>query len=160
MKHLPLPALAASFLIGTACFATNALAQNVMETISQNPNLSTAAKLIKDAGLADTLSAPGPMTVFAPDNAAFGAVPAAQLAELSANKELLKSVLSYHVVPVSITTANAPNGMQKTATGQSISLYKSGTFLTVESALVTQADVKASNGVVQVIDAVLIPPKK
>lgn len=160
MKHRAISKLATSVLLVTAGWASNAMAENVMETISRNPNLSTATKLIREAGLSDTLSGTGPVTVFVPNNAAFSAVPAAQLAGLASNKELLKTVLSYHVVLASLTTDKVANGMQKTATGKSISLYKSGTFLTVEGAVVTQADVKASNGVVQVIDTVLMPPKK
>ena len=102
----------------------------------------------------------GPVTVFAPSNAAFSAIPAGKLAELAGNKDMLKSVLSYHVVAANLTSESINNGLQKTATGDSISLYKAGTFLTVESAVVTQADLKASNGVVQIIDTVLMPPKK
>lgn len=159
MKHRSLLNLAASALVIVAGWANSAQAETVMETISRNPNLTTAAKLIQDAGLADSLGGVGPVTVFAPSNAAFSAIPAGKLAELG-NKDMLKSVLSYHVVATNLTSDSINNGPQKTATGDSISLYKAGTFLTVESAVVTQADLKASNGVVQVIDTVLMPPKK
>lgn len=160
MKQRTLLNFIVSVLAMAAGFANSVQAQTVMEAIAQSPNLTTAAKLFRDAGLADSLSGTGPVTVFVPNDAAFGAIPAAQLAELTGNKEMLKTVLSYHIVPVSITTETVTNGAQKTATGDSVSLYKSGAFLTVESAVVTQADVKASNGMVQVIDTVLIPPKK
>ena len=160
MKHRALSKLAASVLVLAASWANSAMAENVMEAISRNPKLTTAAKLIRDAGLADTLSGSGPVTIFVPNNAAFSAVPVAQLAALTSNKEMLKTVLSYHVVLASVTTDNIVNGTQKTATGDNVSLYKSGTFLTVESSVVTQADIKASNGVVQIIDTVLIPPVK
>ena len=82
------------------------------------------------------------------------------MAELVGNKDTLKSVLNFHVVAANLPSDSINNGQQKTATGDSISLYKAGTFLTVDSAVVTQADLKASNGVVQVIDTVLMPPKK
>jgi uncharacterized surface protein with fasciclin (FAS1) repeats len=160
MKHRALLKLTVSALVMTAGWAHSAQAETVMETIAHNPNLTTATKLIQDAGLADSLGGTGPVTVFAPSNAAFSAIPAGKLAELAGNKEMLKSVLNYHVVAANLTSESINNGPQKTATGDSISLYKAGTFLTVESAVVTQADLKASNGVVQVIDTVLIPPKK
>lgn len=160
MKNRTFSKVIASVLLITSGWATSALADTVMETISRNPNLSTATKLIREAGLADTLNGTNPVTVFIPNDAAFSAIPAKQLADLAANKEQLKTVLSYHVVPGKLTTDTVTNGMQKTATGDNISLYKSGTFLTVESAVVTQADLKASNGVVHIIDTVLMPPKK
>jgi len=160
MKHRTFSKAIASVLLIASGWATSALADTVMETMSRNPNLSTATKLILEAGLADTLNGTNPVTVFIPNNAAFSAIPAKQLAELAANKEQLKTVLSYHVVPGKLTTDMVTNGVQKTATGDNVSLYKSGTFLTVESAVVTEADLKASNGVVHIIDTVLTPPKK
>lgn len=160
MNHRSLLNLVACALMITAGWANSAQAETVLETIARNPNLSTAAKLIRDAGLADSLSGVGPVTVFAPSNAAFSAIPASKLAELVGNKDTLKSVLNFHVVAANLPSDSINNGQQKTATGDSISLYKAGTFLTVDSAVVTQADLKASNGVVQVIDTVLMPPKK
>jgi uncharacterized surface protein with fasciclin (FAS1) repeats len=82
------------------------------------------------------------------------------MAELAANKDLLKSVLTYHVVAGKIVSADVKNASTKTVQGANVALAKSGTFVTVEDAMVTQADVPASNGVVHVIDRVLMPPKK
>lgn len=160
MKFRALLNLTFTALLVVSAGASVAQPKNVMDTIAQTPNLTTAAKLIQDAGLADSLRSAGAVTVFAPSNEAFSAIPAAKLAELAGNKEMLKAVLNYHVVMASLTLDSVNNGPQKTAGGDNISLYKSGTFLTVESAVVTQTDLKASNGVVQVIDSVLMPPVK
>jgi uncharacterized surface protein with fasciclin (FAS1) repeats len=140
--------------------ATTSGPVSVADTAAKTPQLSTLNKLIADAGLADTLRGPGPYTVFAPSDEAFKAVPAKTMAELAGNKELLKSVLAYHVVPGKVPAADVKNGNVKTVQGANVALAKSGTFVTVEDAMVTQADVPASNGVVHVIDRVLMPPKK
>jgi len=140
--------------------AVEAHAGTVMGTISQTPNLSTAAKLIQQAGLSETLEGMGPFTVFVPNNAAFNALSHSKLTEIASNKELLKQVLSYHMVPARITLDNVVNGSQKTTSGASLVVYKAGTFLTVDNAVVVQADLKASNGVVQEIDTVLMPNGK
>ena len=109
---------------------------------------------------ADTLRGAGPYTVFAPSDEAFKAVPAKTMTELAANKELLKSVLGYHVLPARMTAAEMKNGNAKTMQGANVALAKSGSFVTVEDAVVMQADVAATNGVVHVIDRVLMPPKR
>lgn len=132
----------------------------IVDTAARTPQLSTLMRLIQDAGLADTLRAAGPMTVFAPTDAAFKAVPAATMAELAANKELLKSVLTYHVLPGKVSAADVKNGNAKTVQGANVALSKAGTFVTVEDAVVTTADVNATNGVIHIIDKVLIPPKR
>ena len=160
MKHRALLNLTLSALLVAATCANSAQAETVMETILHTPSLTTVAMLILDAGLADSLRGAGPVTVFAPSNEAFGAIPAAKLAELAGNKEMLQAVLNFHVVLANLTVDFVNSGPQKTVEGDNISVYKAGTFLTVDSAVVTQPDLKASNGVVQVIDTVLMPPKK
>lgn len=156
-RSLALFALSAALLQGCA---TTGSPLTVADTAAKTPQLSTLNKLIAEAGLADTLRGPGPYTVFAPSDEAFKAVPAKTMTELAGNKELLKSVLSYHVVPGKVPAAEVKNGNVKTVQGANVALAKSGTFVTVEDAMVTQADVPASNGVVHVIDRVLMPPKK
>lgn len=145
--------------LAAGCATTSAPA-TIAETTARTPELSTLNKLINDAGLTQTLSASGPYTVFAPSDAAFKAVPAKTMDELAKDKELLKSVLAYHVVPGKLTSAEVKNGNTKTVQGANVALSKAGTFVTVEDAMVTQADVPATNGVVHVIDRVLMPPKK
>jgi uncharacterized surface protein with fasciclin (FAS1) repeats len=132
----------------------------ITDTASRTPQLSTLTKLIADAGLADTLRGTGPFTVFAPSDEAFKAVPAKTMQELASNKELLKSVLSFHVVPGKVMAADVKIGNVKTVQGANLALGKAGTFVTVEDAMVQQADVQATNGVVHVIDRVLMPPKR
>jgi uncharacterized surface protein with fasciclin (FAS1) repeats len=98
--------------------------------------------------------------VFAPSDEAFKAVPSATMAQLAKDKQMLAAVLSYHVVPGKVMAAEVKAGKLKTVQGADIALSKAGTFVTVEDAVVTQADVAASNGVVHVIDKVLLPPKR
>lgn len=145
--------------LAAGCATTSAPA-TIAETAARTPELSTLNKLINDAGLAQTLSAEGPYTVFAPSDAAFKAIPAKTMDELAKDKELLKSVLTYHVVPGKLASSDVKNGNTKTVQGANVALAKAGTFVTVEDAMVTQADLPATNGVVHVIDRVLMPPKK
>jgi uncharacterized surface protein with fasciclin (FAS1) repeats len=158
IRHTLLPLAAACALL--AGCATASAPTTLADTTARTPQLSTLNKLIADAGLTETLRQPGPYTVFAPSDDAFKAVPAKTLAELGSNKELLKSVLSYHVLPGKVTSAEVRNGKAKTVQGGELALARAGSFVTVEDAMVTQADVPASNGVVHVIDRVLMPPKK
>lgn len=133
--------------------------QNVVQVIGADPNLSTLSRLISDAGLNETLSGAGPFTVFAPTNDAFKAVSAKTMAELAANKEQLKSVLTYHVLAARSTAVDVKPGNMKTVNGANVAMARTATFVTVEEALVTSADKMATNGVVHVIDRVLLPPK-
>jgi uncharacterized surface protein with fasciclin (FAS1) repeats len=144
----------------TSACATPQAPSPITDTAQRTPQLTTLATLINDAGLAETLRAGGPYTVFAPSDEAFKAVPAATLQALASDKELLKSVLTFHVLPGKVSGADVKNGNAKTVQGANVALSKSGSFITVEDAVVTQADVLASNGVVHVIDRVLMPPKK
>ncbi|KRC16645.1 fasciclin domain-containing protein [Acidovorax sp. Root219] len=129
-------------------------------TIAKTPSLSTFSKLAVQAGLTDTLKAAGPYTVFAPSDDAFKTVPAKTLAELQANPAQLKAVLSHHIVAGRVTAAEAKAGNAKTLNGSNVALARAGAFVTVDEAMVTQADVIATNGVVHVVDTVLMPPKK
>jgi len=159
-KRTWLLAGAAVALAALAGCATAPSPVSVTDTVARTPQLSTLAKLINDAGLAETLRGTGPYTLFAPTDDAFKAVPAKTLADLAANKELLAATLTFHVLPGKVTAADVKNGAAKTVNGASVALAKSGTFVTVEDAVVQQADLPATNGVVHVIDRVLIPPKK
>jgi uncharacterized surface protein with fasciclin (FAS1) repeats len=134
--------------------------KNVPEVIAADPELSTLSKLISDAGLTQTLSGTGPFTVFAPTNAAFKNVPAKTMDELAKNKELLSQVLTFHVVPTKAMAADVKQGNVKSVNGANLALSKAGAYVTVEDAVVTKADLAATNGVVHVIDRVLMPPKR
>jgi uncharacterized surface protein with fasciclin (FAS1) repeats len=153
-------ACAAVIALTVAGCATTPAPTTIADTAARTPQLSTLSKLITDAGLADTLRGPGPYTVFAPSDEAFKAVPAKTLADLAKDKELLKSVLTYHVLAGNVPASDVKTGNAKTVQGANVALSRAGGFVTVEEAVVTQADVKASNGVVHVIDRVLIPPKR
>jgi uncharacterized surface protein with fasciclin (FAS1) repeats len=155
--------LIAPALLTLAVFAgcaTTPAPATIAETAARTPQLSTLSKLIADAGLTDTLKGAGPLTVFAPSDEAFKAVPAKTMAELAANKERLKAVLTYHVVPGKVLGADVKTGNVKSVQGANLGLSRAGTFVTVEDAVVTQADVVATNGVVHIIDKVLIPPAR
>ena len=138
--------------------ATRPSPVSVADTIAANPELSTLNSLVTKTGLTDTLKSTGPFTVFAPSNDAFAKVPAKTMEELGKDPVRLKSVLSYHVVPGKVMAADVKNGNSKTVNGANIALSKAGEFVTVEDAMVQTADISATNGVVHVVDSVLIPP--
>lgn len=139
--------------------ATPRAPASVADTLAATPELSTAARLVSEAGLTETLRGPGPFTVFAPTNAAFDAVPAAMRASLAQDKDRLKVVLLYHVVPGQTASADVKTGPVKSAQGANLALSRSGTFVTVDDAVVTSADLRATNGVVHIVDRVLTPPR-
>jgi uncharacterized surface protein with fasciclin (FAS1) repeats len=149
--------LLAVSLAGCAAFEPP---KNVAQVIAADPELSTLNKLINDAGLTATLSGAGPFTVFAPTNAAFKNVPAKTLEELGKNKQMLTEVLTYHVLPVNATAADVKQGNVKTVNGANVALSRAGTYVTVEDAMVTKADLKATNGTVHIVDRVLLPPRR
>ena len=158
-KRTLLLATTAVYLALTGCASMSGPA-TITDTAAKTPQLSTLNKLIADAGLAETLRAGGPYTVFAPSDEAFKAVPAKTMEGLQKDPEQLKAVLLYHVVPGKVASADIRDGKTKTAQGADLAVARTAGLVTVDDALVTQADVPASNGVVHVIDRVLIPPKR
>ncbi len=134
--------------------------RSVAESIAAQPSLSTLHQMLVSTGLNASLEGPGPFTVFAPTNDAFKAVPAKTMESLSKDPAALKGVLSYHVLPTKALAADVKNSNAKTLNGASVALSKAGDFVTVENAAVTLADIVALNGVVHVVDAVLLPPVK
>ena len=159
-KRLFLMAVGAAALSTLVACASIAAPATVTDTVAQTPQLSTLNRLIADAGLAETLRGAGPFTMFAPSDEAFKAVPAETLAKLAADKDLLRSVLTFHVLPGKVMASDVQTANVKTVQGANVATSKAGTFVTVEDALVQTADLPASNGVVHVIDRVLMPPKK
>ncbi len=157
VRRLALLACAAVFVSGCATAPTP---QTITDTLAQRPELSTLNSLVVQSGLADTLRSAGPYTMFAPNNDAFKAVPAKTLADLGADKTQLAAVLNFHLLAGKAMAADVKNGNQKTVNGANLALAKAGTTVTVEDAVVLQADVPVSNGVVHVIDRVLMPPKR
>jgi uncharacterized surface protein with fasciclin (FAS1) repeats len=151
--------IAAAAAVVAGC-ATQPAPVSIADTIASNPSLSTLSSLIAKAGLTETLRSGGPFTVFAPTNDAFKAVPAKTLDELAQDPAKLKAVLTYHVIPARITSADVKTSSVKTVNGAEVALAKAGEFVTVEDALVQTADISATNGVVQVVDRVLMPPRR
>jgi uncharacterized surface protein with fasciclin (FAS1) repeats len=126
--------------------------------VANDPNFSTLLAAVKAAGLVETLSSPGPFTVFAPTNAAFAKIPEADLNALLNDPAQLKAVLLYHVVPGKVT-ASQVTGLTSATTvnGADLNISTSGGMVMINDATVTKADVMASNGVIHVIDTVLMP---
>jgi uncharacterized surface protein with fasciclin (FAS1) repeats len=132
--------------------------KNLVQTAVAAGQFKTLASLLQKAGLAGTLAGKGSFTVFAPTDAAFAKVPKATLASLAKNKAKLRAVLLYHVVKGNVTAAQAMKlRSAKTLNGKSLTIRVSGGKLLVGGAVVTKADVGASNGVIHVINKVLIP---
>ena len=156
-RHCALTPLAAALLTLSGCASTPA-PKTISDLAAGTPQLSTLSRLINEAGLAETLRGPGPFTVFAPTDDAFKAVPAKTMDALAKDKDQLKAVLGFHVMPAKVMAAEVKDGKAKTVQGAELNLARAGTFVTVEDAVVTQADVVASNGVVHVVYRVLLPP--
>jgi len=131
----------------------------IVEVASSTVVFSTLVAAITAAGLGETLSGTGPFTVFAPTNDAFAALPVGVLDALllPENKDLLIKILTYHVVSGKVLAADVTDGDVATVEGQTIKLSTMG-GVTVNGAKVVSADVMASNGVIHVIDAVILPP--
>ena len=148
--------------IGASAFASTASRsegdKNIVETAVEAGQFQTLASLLTKAGLADTLAMGGPFTVFAPTDEAFAKVPKATLDALAENPARLKSVLLYHVVPGRVTAADVVElSSAKTLEGRSLAIKVVDGAVYVDGAKVTTPDVMASNGVIHVIDSVLIP---
>jgi uncharacterized surface protein with fasciclin (FAS1) repeats len=133
-------------------------AKNIVQTAVAAGQFKTLASLLTKAGLAGTLQGKGPFTVFAPTDAAFAKVPKATLAALAKDKAKLRAVLLFHVVKGKVTAAQAMKlRSAKTLNGKALGIRVSGGKVLVGGATVTKADVTASNGVIHVINKVLIP---
>jgi uncharacterized surface protein with fasciclin (FAS1) repeats len=132
----------------------------IVEVATANGSFNTLVSAIQAADLVETLSGEGPYTVFAPTDEAFAALPAGTLDKLllPENKEALTQVLTYHVVPGNIPASDIKTGAVATVEGGDVDISADAGEVTVNGAAVTQADVIASNGVIHVIDTVLLPP--
>jgi uncharacterized surface protein with fasciclin (FAS1) repeats len=130
---------------------------NIVETAREAGTFQTLLAAVDAAGLGETLADGGPFTVFAPTDDAFAALPQETVQGLLADPPALARVLSYHVVPGRITSAEISNDSEpKTVEGSALRITANG-GVTVNDATVIQADVEAENGVIHVIDRVLIP---
>jgi uncharacterized surface protein with fasciclin (FAS1) repeats len=150
--------VALSAFAGVASASTEKAQKNIVQTAVAAGQFKTLVSLVKQAGLAGALSGKGPLTVFAPTDAAFAKVPKATLAALAKDKAKLKAVLLYHVVPGKVTAAKVTKlKSAKTLEGQPVRISLMGGKVRINGATVVKADVIASNGVIHVVDRVLIP---
>jgi uncharacterized surface protein with fasciclin (FAS1) repeats len=153
-------AVASSTSAATTVKTTTASQTNIVQTAAAAGQFKTLVSLVKQAGLAGALSRSGALTVFAPTDAAFAKVPKKTLAALAKNKAELKAVLLYHVVKGKVTAAQASKLTSATTLeGAALPIRASGGKVYVGGAQVIKADVMASNGVIHVINKVLLPPK-
>jgi transforming growth factor-beta-induced protein len=159
LKTTLVGAVALSATVAPASFAT-AQSQTIVEIAAGNPDFSTLVAAVQAAGLVDTLNGAGPFTVFAPTNAAFAKLPAGTVDNLlkPENKQQLIDILTYHVVPGRVLAADVVTlTSAKTVNGAEVKITVSGSNVMVDNANVTATDILASNGVIHVIDSVIIP---
>ncbi len=159
MLALPLAALAGGY--GASKDKSGAMSsKDIVDTAISAGSFNTLVQAVQAADLADTLKGEGPFTVFAPTDDAFAALPAGTLESLlkPENKSKLQSILTYHVVAGKVMASDAARlNAAKTVNGKSFSINRSGDDLTVDDAKVLKADILASNGVIHVIDRVILP---
>jgi len=142
----------------TSAAVEEASVGTIVDVASANPDFSTLVAAINAADLGETLSGEGPFTVFAPTNEAFAALPAGVLDALllPENKDALTKILTYHVVSGNVLAADITDGDVTTVEGQNVTL-STADGVTVNGATVVTADIVTDNGVIHVVDAVLVP---
>jgi uncharacterized surface protein with fasciclin (FAS1) repeats len=131
--------------------------KDILDTAKSAGSFNTLVTAIQKAGLVETLKGKGPFTVFAPTDEAFAKIPKAQLNALLADKAKLTKVLTYHVVPGRIMAADVKPGSAKTVEGDNLTITTDNGGVQVDRANVVKTDVAASNGVIHVIDSVMMP---
>ncbi len=136
--------------------AFSAQAKDIVDTAVSAGNFKTLETALTAAGLISTLKGPGPFTVFAPTDEAFAKIPKAQLDALLADKSKLTAVLTYHVVAGKVMAKDVKAGKVKTVQGSELTVSTAGGVM-VDNAKVTATDIVADNGVIHVIDSVLLP---
>jgi uncharacterized surface protein with fasciclin (FAS1) repeats len=133
--------------------------QSLVAIAAGNKDFSTLVAAVKAAGLADALSGDGPFTIFAPTNEAFAKLPAGTVESLlkPENKSKLVKILTYHVVPAKVMAADVKSGEAKTLEGSTLEIKVADGAVTVDKAKVIKTDIVGSNGVIHVIDSVILP---
>ncbi len=133
--------------------------ETIVDVASSNPDFSTLVSAVQQAGLVETLSGEGPFTVFAPTNDAFAKIPEDQLNAILADQEQLTAILTYHVLPAEVMAADLqPEQSVATVQGQNVDIKVADGTATINGCNIVTTDVAASNGVIHVIDCVLVPP--
>jgi uncharacterized surface protein with fasciclin (FAS1) repeats len=155
-----IPMLVAMMIIAVPS-AASASRKNIVQTASSAPQFSTLVKLVKKAGLVSTLSGKTRYTVLAPTNTAFARVPKRTLNALAKNKAKLRAVLLYHVLKGAVPARTVVTlHSAKTVNGARIHIRVRHKQVYVDNARVIKTDIRASNGIIHVINRVLIPPSK
>ena len=151
-------------LFGAAVFAAlclSAPAADIVDTAVSAANFNTLVAAVKAAGLVDTLKGPGPFTVFAPTDEAFAKLPPGTVDALLKNPEKLKKILTYHVVAGKVMAADVVKlKSAKTVEGAPVKITVKGSAVMVNNANVVKTDIICDNGVIHVIDTVIMPPTK
>lgn len=149
-------------LVGITAIAAFSVAKpkaDIVDTAVGAGEFKTLVKLVQHAGLVETLKGNGPFTVFAPTDKAFAKLPKPLVDKLMADKNLLAKVLTYHVVAGKVMSTDLSNGLKaKTVQGESIAVKIAGNKVKFNNAGLVKADIGASNGVIHVIDTVILPP--
>ena len=140
-----------------ALASATAQAKDIVDTAVAAGDFKTLAAALEKADLVQTLKGKGPFTVFAPTDAAFAKIPKADLEALLADKAKLAAVLTYHVVPGSVMAKDVKAGKVKSVQGSELTLANSGGSVMVDNARVVKTDIVADNGVIHVIDSVVVP---
>jgi uncharacterized surface protein with fasciclin (FAS1) repeats len=148
----------AILLAASSSFTLVAQEKDIVDTAVAAGSFKTLVTAVKAAGLVDTLKSAGPFTVFAPTDEAFAKLPAGALEKLIANPAQLKAVLTYHVVSGKVMASAVKAGKVKTVQGASATIATAG-GVTIDKAKVVKTDIVCSNGVIHVIDSVIMPPK-
>jgi uncharacterized surface protein with fasciclin (FAS1) repeats len=147
--------------LAAAAISSSAKAADIVDTAASAGSFTTLVAAVQAAGLAETLKGEGPFTVFAPTDDAFAKLPAGTVDNLlkPENREQLQQILTYHVVPGKVMSSDLQGKSTTAATveGSEVEIDASGSAVMVEGATVTQADIAASNGVIHVIDTVIMP---
>ena len=151
--------VAGAALVATLIAPTLARAADIVDTAVAAGSFNTLVTAVKAAGLVRTLKGKGPYTVFAPNDAAFAKLPPGTVESLLKNKAKLATILKYHVVPGRVKAADVAGKSLQVKTAAGLPVNVDGTFgVRVNDAHVIQPDIEASNGVIHVIDTVLLPP--
>jgi len=150
--------LAATATIALSTSAVFAMDMDIVDTAAAAGSFTTLLAAAEAAGLVDTLKSEGPFTVFAPTDEAFAALPEGTVEGLLADPEALAAILTYHVVAGKVMSGDLTDGMTATTVnGADVTIMTEG-GVTVNGANVVTADIEATNGVIHVIDAVILPP--
>jgi uncharacterized surface protein with fasciclin (FAS1) repeats len=156
-------ALILSVLVGMAPIGAAAATKDIVDTAVSARSFSTLVAALKAAGLVDVLKGPGPFTVFAPTDDAFKKLPEGTVESLlkPENKDKLRAILTYHVVSGDVTAAQAMKlSSAKTLNGENLRIRTEGGNVMINDSQVVKADIAASNGVIHVIDTVMLPDSK